>query len=128
MTLLAFVLHIAGGASALLAGVIAICARKGGSLHRKAGVIFVLSTLVMAPFAIYLAVVIPGQFVNVLISIFALYFIGIAWLAVWRRQRKFGLPGRAPNHQRHRISGPDLTILEPRRQTEHISAASSVAC
>jgi hypothetical protein len=92
MPLFAFVLHIAGGAIALLAGVIAVCARKGGSLHRKAGTIFVLSMLVMALFAFHLAVVIPGQFVNLLISIFALYFIGTAWLAVWRKPRKIGAP------------------------------------
>jgi uncharacterized membrane protein len=92
MTRLAFVLHIVGGAVALLAGVIAVCARKGGALHRRAGTIFVLSMLLMALFALYLAVAIPGQFVNVLISIFALYFVGTAWLSVWRKQRSIGLP------------------------------------
>jgi len=95
MTLLAFVLHIGGGAIALLAGIIAVCARKGGALHRRAGSVFVLAMLVMAVFALYLAVVIPGQFVNVLISIFALYFVATAWLAVWRRQAGIGWPEKA---------------------------------
>ena len=92
MTLFAFVLHIAGGAVALLAGLTAVCARKGGALHRKAGTLFVLSMLVMAVFALYLAVVMPGQLVNVLISIFALYFVGTAWLAVRRKEGGVGLP------------------------------------
>jgi uncharacterized membrane protein len=90
MTPLAYALHIGAGALALLAGVIAVCVRKGGRLHRRAGNVFVVSMLVMAIFACYLAVVIPDS-VNVLISIFALYFVGTAWLAVWRKAGGIGL-------------------------------------
>jgi uncharacterized membrane protein len=90
ITLLAFVLHIAGGAVGLLSGVIAVSARKGGHLHRTAGKVFVASMLVMAMFACYLAVVIPDQVVNVFISIFALYLILTAWLTVRRRNNAIG--------------------------------------
>jgi hypothetical protein len=92
MTLLAFVLHIGAGALGLLSGVIAVCARKGGPLHRRAGTVFVASMLVMAVFAVYLAVVMPGQLVNVFIGIFALYLVGTAWLTVRRKGGNIGLP------------------------------------
>jgi uncharacterized membrane protein len=51
LTLLAFALHIGGGAVGLVAGTVAVSARKGGRLHRKAGTLFVLSMVVMAVFA-----------------------------------------------------------------------------
>jgi hypothetical protein len=92
MTLLAFVLHIGAGALGLVSGVIALCARKGGPLHRKAGTVFVASMLVMAVFACYLAVVMPDQLVNVFIGIFALYLVATAWLTVRRKAGSAGLP------------------------------------
>jgi hypothetical protein len=88
----AFSLHIAGGTIGLLSGTVAIVAKKGGALHRRAGFVFVLSMLVMALFAAYLAVVIPGQFPNFIVSIFAFYLIATAWLTVWRKERGVGLP------------------------------------
>jgi len=45
LTILAFVIHIAGGAIGLVSGTLAVCARKGGNLHRKAGSVFVVSTI-----------------------------------------------------------------------------------
>ena len=92
LTLLAFVLHIGGGVVGLLSGTTAVIARKGGRLHRNAGTVFVVSMLVMAIFACYLAVVIPEQIVNVYISIFALYLILTAWLTVRRKHGAIGLP------------------------------------
>lgn len=91
VTLLAFVLHVGGGALALVSGLIAISARKGGPLHRGAGNIFFVSMAVMAAFAIYLAVAIPDQLVNVFIGIFALYFAATAWLTVRRKEGTTGL-------------------------------------
>jgi uncharacterized membrane protein len=82
ITLLAFILHISGGMVGLVSGSVALCARKGGRLHRRAGTVFVVSMLIMAVFGCYLALVMPGQLVNVFISIFALYFVGTAWLTV----------------------------------------------
>jgi len=94
MTLLAFVLHIGAGALGLLSGVIAVCARKGGPLHRKAGTVFVASMVVMAVFAVYLAVVMPDQLVNVFIGIFSLYLVATAWLTVRRKDGNIGMPER----------------------------------
>jgi hypothetical protein len=81
---LAFVMHIAGGAVALLSGAVAICAPKGGPLHRRAGNIFFASMLVMATFAAALAVARPGQIINLFIAGFAFYLVATAWLAARR--------------------------------------------
>jgi hypothetical protein len=86
LALFAFVLHIGGGAIGLLSGTLAVFARKGGPLHRKAGTVFVLSMFVMALFAVYLAVVMPGQLINVFIGIFAFYLVATGWMTVRRRQ------------------------------------------
>src|ERR1700744_2717961 len=90
LTTLAFALHIGGGTIGLISGTIALFSAKGGRLHRAAGNIFFYAMLVMAAFALYLAVVIPGQTVNVFISIFATYLITTGWLAV--RHNNVGIP------------------------------------
>jgi uncharacterized membrane protein len=91
MTLLAFVVHIGAGALALASGTLAIFAGKGGRIHRTAGNVFFASMAVMAMFAIWLAVVRPGQRINVFIAIFTLYLVSTGWLTVRRRQRVIGL-------------------------------------
>ena len=91
MTVLAFVIHIAGGVVGLVSGTIAVCARKGGYLHRKAGTVFVASMLVMAVFALYLGFAIPNQITNVFIGTFALYLVATAWMTVRRREGVSGI-------------------------------------
>lgn len=88
VTMAAFVLHIAGGTVALFSGTVAIIARKGGWLHRQAGTVFFLSMLAMAGFAAYLAVVRPGQLVNLFIAVFATYLVVTAWTTVRPRNDK----------------------------------------
>jgi hypothetical protein len=95
MTTLAFIFHIGAGAVALIAGAIAIFARKGGPLHRRAGTVFFFAMLVMAVFAGYLAVVQPGQIVNLFISVFVLYLVVTAWLTVQRNEGETGIAGKA---------------------------------
>ena len=68
LTLLAFALHIGGGAVGLVSG-----------------------TVVMAVFACYLAFVIPKQLANVFISVLALYLVSTAWLTIRRRDGTIGL-------------------------------------
>ena len=89
---LAFVLHIAGGSVALLSGVVAIFAPKGGRLHRGAGNVFFFSMLVMAIFAAVLAVLRPGQIINLFIAGFALYLVATARLTA---RRPDGVAGNA---------------------------------
>jgi hypothetical protein len=85
ITMLAFMLHIGGGGIGLVSGTVASLARKGGTLHRRAGTIFVVSMLVMGVFAIYLAVAEPDQLTNVFIGTFAIYLVSTAWMAVHRK-------------------------------------------
>lgn len=92
ITQLALVLHVSAGSVGLVSGTIAAAARKGGDLHRRAGTVFVASMVLMAVFALWLAFAIPGQLVNVFISLFALYLILTAWLTVRRRGSGIGLP------------------------------------
>ena len=91
VTLLAFVLHIGGGAIGLVAGTIAALARKGGPLHRTAGTVFFAAMLLMAAFAAYLAVVTPDQLVNVFIAAFATYLVTTGWMTVRRPAGAVGL-------------------------------------
>ncbi len=94
LTPLVFVVHIAGGTIGLVAGSIAIFAAKGGWLHRRAGTVFVVAMLTMAVFADVLAVVMPGQIVNLVIGSFAFYLVATAWLAVSRAEATTGWPER----------------------------------
>jgi hypothetical protein len=90
-TMLAFVLHIGGGTIGLVSGTMAAFARKGGRLHRSTGTVFFVSMLVMAAFAAYLAVVRPGQVVNLLIAILASYLVTTAWLTAHRKTGPVGV-------------------------------------
>src|SRR5215472_19342244 len=92
LTTLAFVLHIGGGTVGLVSGTVAAIARKGRPLHRAAGKVFLVSMLIMAVFADYLAVVMPGQIFNLAIGTFALYLVATAWLTARRKQGTIGLP------------------------------------
>jgi len=84
LTTLAFALHIGAGSIALVAGTLAAFARKGGRLHRGAGNVFFGSMLVMAAFACWLAVVMPGQIGNLFGAVFAAYLVTTGWLTVRR--------------------------------------------
>jgi hypothetical protein len=91
-TILAFILHVGGGMVGLVAGWIALFAAKGSRLHRASGNVFFIAMIVMAVFADYLALVMPGQLVNFFIGTFAFYLIATAWLTVQRPEGVIGLP------------------------------------
>ncbi len=91
MAILVYVIHVAAGVVALLSGFIALFTRKGGVLHRRAGAVFFLSMLAMAAFAACLAVMVPGQTVNVFIAAFVAYLVSTAWITVRRREGAIGL-------------------------------------
>ena len=90
-TMSAFGVHIAAGTLALLAGLVALSAAKGGTIHRRSGAIFVLAMLTMAAAADYLAVVRPDQLPNLLIGTFTFYLVTTAWLTVSRGEGQRGL-------------------------------------
>jgi hypothetical protein len=89
--MLAYGLHIGGGTIGLVSGTIAAFARKGGHLHRLAGNVFFVSILVMATFAAWLAVAVPGQMVNLFGGIFVFYLTTTAWLTVRRAAGTIGV-------------------------------------
>ena len=91
-TTAAFILHVAGGAGGLLSGILAMTARKGGRVHRRAGDVFFASMLVMAAFAVYLGFVRPGALLNVFIGVFVAYLVATAWITIRRPQGVIGLP------------------------------------
>jgi len=90
-TLFAFALHIGGGTVALVSGTIAAFATKGGPRHRRAGNVFFAAMIVMAVFAIWLAIMMPDQLVNTVIGTFTLYLVATAWLTVQRKEGTSGL-------------------------------------
>jgi uncharacterized membrane protein len=91
VTLLAYVLHVSAGMIGLLSGTIALFARKGGYLHRKAGSVFIAAMVIVAIFAGYLAVAVPNQLVNLFIATFTLYLLATAWMTVRRSPGSTGL-------------------------------------
>jgi hypothetical protein len=90
----AYIFHIGAGTIGLASGLVAAFARKGGHVHRKAGTVFFVSMLVMATFADYLAVVVPGQMVNLIIGTFVFYLVATAWITVRRTEGTTGVAER----------------------------------
>ncbi|HXS22060.1 MAG TPA: hypothetical protein VN735_12570 [Steroidobacteraceae bacterium] len=88
---LALVLHVTGGTVGLLAGTVAVLARKGARLHRVAGTVFFVSMLVMAGFADYLGLVLPDQLPNFFVGTFAIYLVATAWITVRHEEGTTGL-------------------------------------
>src|SRR5258706_9248897 len=89
-TSLVYVVHIGCGTAGLVSGTVAAFAQKGERLHRAAGTVFFLSMLVMAAFAAWLAIVIPGQTSNLLGAILTFYLVATGWLTVRRMERTVG--------------------------------------
>jgi hypothetical protein len=80
-------IHIFGGTVGMVSGTAAICFRKGSPRHALAGKIFVASMLVMATFAVYLAIA-KHQTSNIGGGTLTLYLIVTGWLTARRRDGK----------------------------------------
>ena len=94
MTALPFIVHIGAGVISLASGTVGILARKGGRLHRCAGAVFVISMLIMATFAAWLAVAVPAQIVNLFIATLVVYLVATGWLTVHRPEGSTGIAER----------------------------------
>jgi uncharacterized membrane protein len=92
LTTMVFALHILGGIVGVGAGLVAVCATKGGRLHRRAGDVFVIAMLVMGIFAAVLGVIRPDQIINVFIAGLTLYLVATAWLTARRGDAVSGAP------------------------------------
>lgn len=75
--------HIAAGSVAVIAGATALAAAKGGSWHRAAGTLFVL-TMIVTAVAGAGAAFLKSQMVTVLAGVFTCYLVSSSWLTVAR--------------------------------------------
>src|SRR5436190_19859696 len=85
----ALVLHIGGASLALVSGPVALFARKGGRLHRRAGNVFFAAMLTMSGVAAIVAPLLPDRF-SALMGVFVFYLTATAWAVVRRRPRSVG--------------------------------------
>jgi uncharacterized membrane protein len=77
--------HIIAGLTAIVAGTVALSATKGGALHRKSGMVFVATMMVMASLGAFIASTklhISFQKFNVMAGIFTVYLVATALLTV----------------------------------------------
>jgi Predicted membrane protein (DUF2306). len=81
-------IHIMAGLIAIVAGFVALYAPKGAKLHRKIGMVFVYSMLVMAVVATTLAVM-KHQMGNIVGGSLTFYMVTTALLTVRRRDYEF---------------------------------------
>ncbi len=85
MRLPLLILHILGGTLSILAGTVAMTARKGARLHRLSGNVFTLAMLTLATSGFFLALL-KSQTSNIIAAILTFYLISSAWLAGRRRE------------------------------------------
>jgi uncharacterized membrane protein len=80
MVLLPF--HVLAGATAIIAGFVALYARKGARAHRRSGTVFVYAMLTMALSGAAIAVGRPGMAINVPAGLVTAYLVTTAFLTV----------------------------------------------
>lgn len=71
-------IHIAAGALAIVFGFTALFVKKGGTIHRRGGMLFVYAMLVMGTTASLLELFKRGGVTNLMAAILSLYFVGTA--------------------------------------------------
>jgi hypothetical protein len=81
--------HIAGGSLAIVAGAVAIAARKGGPLHARSGTVFFAAMLVLGLTATVLDML-KAQAGPGVGGIFTCYFVTTSWVAARRRDGTTG--------------------------------------
>jgi len=79
-------LHILGGALALVFGYTALFAAKGATLHRKAGLFFVVAMVTMSLSGAFIAAL-NGSTVSLIAGLLTFYFVTTALLTVRPRTR-----------------------------------------
>lgn len=88
---LVLIIHVASGVLAIACGFVALFAKKGSWIHRKAGTIFLLSMVVMAAGASFLGYNAPEQDLNDVIGgLLIIYLVTTAWMAIRRKDRQYG--------------------------------------
>ena len=90
---LILVLHVAGGATSLLAGPIAMAARKGGPLHRASGRLYAGAMACTAISALFLAVATRNRLLLV-IAVFSFFLVFTGWRALDQKRLHEGCGAR----------------------------------
>jgi uncharacterized membrane protein len=80
-------IHIAAGGLAIVLGAVALSAKKGGTIHRRAGLLFVGAMLVMGVTASILEFLKSTAATNVVAAIMCVYFVGTGLTTVRRPSR-----------------------------------------
>jgi uncharacterized membrane protein len=75
-------IHIAAGGFAIVLGAVALIVKKGGTIHRRGGMLFVYAMLVMGISASILEFLKTPDWVNVLVALMTAYFVGTALTTV----------------------------------------------
>ena len=81
--------HVLAGSVALIAGAVAMSARKGGPLHARAGTAFFLSMLALAGTGAIIAILMPERGTST-IGVLTCYLVATSWMAAKRRQAEAG--------------------------------------
>jgi uncharacterized membrane protein len=75
-------IHIVAGGLAIVVGAVALSVKKGGTIHRRSGMLFVYAMLVMGTSASILGLRNGLTDGNVMAALMAAYFVGTAWTTV----------------------------------------------
>ncbi|MFL6236979.1 MAG: hypothetical protein ACJ76N_27870, partial [Thermoanaerobaculia bacterium] len=75
-------IHIAAGGLAIVLGAVALAVKKGGTLHRRSGLLFVYAMLVMGFSASILELRKSTTSVNLIAGLMTAYFVGTALTTV----------------------------------------------
>jgi len=75
-------IHIAAGGLAIVLGAVALSVKKGGTIHRRGGMLFVYAMLVMGATAALLEFLQRATATNVVAAVLSLYFVGTALTTV----------------------------------------------
>ena len=75
-------IHIFAGGLAMVLGAVALSVKKGGTLHRRSGLLFVYVMLVMGISASILEFLKTPNWANVLVALMTAYFVGTALTTV----------------------------------------------
>jgi Predicted membrane protein (DUF2306) len=89
-------IHIAAGGLAIVLGALALLVKKGGSVHRRSGLVFVCAMLVMGTSASILGFLKSPTDSNVFAGFMTLYFVGTALTTVrpvspWTQRVNWGM-------------------------------------
>jgi uncharacterized membrane protein len=75
-------IHIAAGGLAIVLGAVALSVKKGGTIHRRSGLLFVYAMLVMGATASILSLLEGRDVGNVFAGVLTAYFVGTALTTV----------------------------------------------